>query len=285
VLDVLDKGKGDSVSLWRGIDAALFSSDFRQYTAALSDGKEKVIIFDIASQAWSVSRDLFDIARLKSGYYVQLPHKPSVLVSGKALTAADVYNYLYCVPRAGIDCSGFVWQVLCYAAAKGGIDLPARLSRSLGVPVDSAGNSGVSYYIGTSFFNSKSREIETVDDKIDNLRPGDILLFMASDGTAVHSALIQSIDREQGLIRYLQSTDEAPQDQRGVHESFISFDPSRSGLSLKDPSLKWSQQRYPPFPGEMASPFSNDGDRYRAYPESGGGKVVRLKIMSELRWD
>jgi hypothetical protein len=95
-----------------------------------------------------------------------------------------------------------------------------------------------------------------------------------------HSAVIQSVDLAAGVIRYLQCTDEAPLLERGVHESFIRFDPSRPELSLSDPSLTWTQGRYPPFPGEKASPFSDDGERFRAYPEKGGGRVVRIRAVS-----
>ena len=93
--------------------------------------------------------------------------------------------------------------------------------------------------------------------------------------------LIQSLDFSAGRIRYLQCTDEAPLAERGVHESFIRFNPGNTAVSLSDPALVWSQNRYPPFPGEQASPFSDDGKRYRAYPELGGGRVVRLRAVSE----
>jgi hypothetical protein len=95
-----------------------------------------------------------------------------------------------------------------------------------------------------------------------------------------HSAIIQSVDHGRGIIRYLQSTDEAPQNERGIHESFIYFDPAQPDVSLSDPGLNWTQQRQAPFPGEKASPFSDDGKRYRAF---GGGRVVRFKFIGELR--
>jgi hypothetical protein len=50
-------------------------------------------------------------------------------------------------------------------------------------------------------------------------------------------------------------------------------------LSLKDISLEWTQKRFSPFPGEKASAFSDDGQRYRAY---GGGRVVRLRAMPPI---
>jgi hypothetical protein len=97
-----------------------------------------------------------------------------------------------------------------------------------------------------------------------------------------HSAVIQSVNFSTGTIRYLQCTDEAPLGERGVHESFIYFDPARSRTSLSDPSLNWTQKRYAPFPGEKESPFADDGNRYRAFPELGGGRVVRLRVLTPV---
>ena len=129
-------------------------------------------------------------------------------------------------------------------------------------------------------FRSRSTELIQVKDELRNLAPGDVILFRDDKGRAVHSAIIQSIDLKAGTLRYLQSTDEAPLAERGVHDSYIYFDPAKPELSLKDPALRWTQKRFPPFPGEQASPFSEDGERYRAYPEFGAGKVVRLKAMA-----
>jgi hypothetical protein len=121
-----------------------------------------------------------------------------------------------------------------------------------------------------------------VEDEIRNLRPADILLFRAADGGMAHSAVIQSVDLTGGSIRYLQCTDEAPLGERGVHESYIYFDPARPGVSLADPGLRWTQKRFAPFPGEKSSPFSDDGERYRAFPEKGGGRVVRLRVLAPV---
>jgi hypothetical protein len=119
-----------------------------------------------------------------------------------------------------------------------------------------------------------------VKDEIRNLRPADIIVFRGDDGTTRHSAVIQSIDRVRGTIRYLQSTDEAPQDERGVHDSLISFDPARPEVSLEDPSITWHQLRAAAFDGEGGIWFHDDGERYRAYPEH-GGTVVRLKELAK----
>jgi hypothetical protein len=274
----LEGGKGNPVFLWGKIEEALNTQDFKKYVETLGDGREKVIIFDLPRQSWTASRDLFDIGRMKAGSYRGLPHRPYVLVTGKGIAQADVYNYLYCVGPAGMDCSGFVWHVLSYIGSKGGVDLGAVLSRSLGVPR----GSNPSWYVGTGFYNATSSHISPVEDEIRKLQPGDILLFRSHDGEMAHSAIIQSVNFSSGVIRYLQCTDEAPLSERGVHESFIRFDPARPRLSLQDPSLLWTQKRYPPFPGEIASPFSDDGERYRAYPDLGGGKVVRIKIIASL---
>ena len=272
----LEGGKGDPVSLWESIEEILASSDFAAYTQALSDGREKVVIFDIPTQSWTVTRELFEIARMKAGSYRGLPHRPYVLVSGQGLEESDVYNYLYCIGRVGMDCSGFVWHILSHVASRRGINLGRVLGPALGVRP----GSNASRYAGTVFFNSQSSHIISVNDEIRNLRPLDIILFRGREGNMAHSAIIQSIDSSQGIIRYLQNTDEAPLNERGAHESFIYFNPASPNTSLRDPSLVWTQRRYPPFPGESPSAFSDDGERYRAYPELGGGRVVRLRVLS-----
>jgi hypothetical protein len=212
---------------------------------------------------------------MKAGSYRGLPHRPYVLVSGRGIEESDVYNYLSCVGLAGMDCSGFVWHILSYVASQGGLDLGKTLSRSLGVPAG-ADPSG---YVGTAFFNSKSSHIIAVKDDLANLHPADIILFRGADGAMAHSAVIQSVDLARGVIRYLQCTDEAPLLERGVHESFIYFDPAQPRISLGDPGLTWTQQRYAPFPGEKDSAFSDDGERYRAFAGLGGGRVVRLRAL------
>ena len=275
-------GKGNPALLWPHIDSVLNSSDFALYEETICDGHEQVLIFDIATQTWQSSRDLFDIARMKAGSYRGLPHRPYVYADGKGIDETDVYNYLYCVGLTGMDCSGFVWHVQSSIAREGGMDLGKALGRDLGVR---EGNNPA-WYAGTSFYNSKSSQILPVEDKISNLRPADIILFRGPDGSMAHSAVIQSIDYENGIIRYLQSTDEAPLPERGVHESFIYFDSENPDISLGDPGLNWTQKRQAPFPGEKASPFSDDGNRYRAFGDTSGsqagGRVVRLRLISQL---
>jgi len=271
-------GKGDPSFLWEKINEVLDSPDFARYAQTLSDGREKVIIFDLPGKSWTVSREHYDISRMKAGSYGGLPHRPYVLVPGTGLEETDVYNYLYCVGLLGMDCSGFVWHILSYTAAWKGIDLGRRLGPALGVrPGDNP-----SWYAGTVFFGSNSPQIIRVSDEISNLRPADIILFRGRDGNISHSAIIQSIDFQAGIIRYLQNTDEAPLHERGAHESYIRFNPAIPSVSLGDSSLVWSQKRFAPFPGERPSAFSDDGERYRAYPELGGGRVVRLRVLADL---
>jgi len=271
-------GKSNPAELWNSIDNILASEDFSRYIKTLQDGKEKVIIFDLASRRWTWTRDLFEIARMKAQAYKGLPHRPYVLHNGQDAEPTDVYNYLYCIGRLGMDCSGFVWHVLTYTARKAGVDLRRTVQRALKI----SRKLDPSQFVGTWYFDSKRPELEQVPDSIQNLRSGDIILFRGNDGQAVHSAIIQSVDMQKGQIRYLQSTDEAPLAERGVHESYIYFDPAHPETSLKDPALHWTQKRYPPFPGERASAFSDDGERYRAFPELGGGKVVRFKLMKSV---
>lgn len=48
----------------------------------------------------------------------------------------------------------------------------------------------------------------------------------------------------------------------------VTFDPSRPDVSLKEPSLRWSQRNAPPFVGVADSGYRNDGERCRATPNS-----------------
>ncbi|MCL2209583.1 MAG: peptidoglycan endopeptidase [Treponema sp.] len=270
--DFFGSGKANPEELWPIMENLLDSRGFSEYVSALSSGREKVIIFDIQQQKWSMSEDLFDIARMKAGSYRGLPHRPYVLTSGKGIQDSDIYNYLYCIGHTGMDCSGFVWYILSWIGKQGGIDLGRILSSSLGVPH----GADPSRFVGTAFFNSGSSQIIAVNDEIRSLRPGDVILFRNNEGGMAHSAVIQSINFSNGVIRYLQCTDEAPLAERGVHESFVYFDPASPNVSLTNSSLQWTQKRFAPFPGEKDSPFSDDGERYRAY---GGGKVVRLRVL------
>jgi len=272
-MHIVGDGKGNPETLWAVIEEILDSEEFDKYIKSLSSGREKVIIFDMPERRWSSTTDLFVIARIKSGAYRGLPHRPYVLTSGRGALESDVNNFLYCIGYVGIDCSGFVWHVLSYIAKQGNLDLGSALSQALGAPR----GANPSLYAGTAFYNSRSTQITAVDDKIQNLSPADIMLFRDIDGTIIHSAIIQSIDMTRGIIRYLQCTNAGLPHERGVHESFIYFDPSNTSVSLKDPSLHWSKKRFPTFSGEEV-PFADDGERFR-HRTGGGGRVVRLKAL------
>jgi len=272
-IDVLEDGKGSPALLWPAVEEILASAEFAEYISALSSGREKVIIFDMEQRNWGTSTDLFLIARLKAGSYKGLPHRPYVLTAGRGALESDVYNYLYCIGFIGMDCSGFVWHVLNYIGQQGGIDLGRTMAPAMGLPR----GADLSRYVGTSFLNSRNSQIIAVNDEIRNLRPGDIMLFRDIDGVIVHSAVIQSIDYASGTLRYVQCNNVAPLDERGVHDSYIYFDPANRSASLKDPSLHWSQKRFAPYSGEEI-PWADDGERYR-YTLHGGGRVVRLRAL------
>ncbi len=277
-LSVPGGGKADPLALWDQIDVLLSSPDFANYVAELSDRHEKIVMFDLKTRTWSTTRDWFVIDQMKSGAYQGTPHQPYVLSRGRGVTLPDIYNYLYSVGRWGMDCSGFVWYELTTIARAGGLDLNKAMRRYLGAPTAAA----ASLFIGTWFFDPRNRNFELIKDEVRNLRPGDVFVFRGSDGSTQHSAIVQSVDLAGGTIRYLQSTDVADQGDRGVHESFITFDPSNPRVSLKDPSVVWHQRRSAPFVGESGVEFWDDGQRFRAYPEYGGGVVVRLKLLEKL---
>jgi hypothetical protein len=271
--DIYLEGKGNPQALWTVIEEILDSPEFEEYINALSSGREKVIIFDMDVPKWTITSDLFIITRVKSGAHKGFPHRPYVLTSGRGVLESDVSNYLYCMSRIGLDCSGFVWHILAHIGRRGGVDLNRALSPVLGAPR----GADPARYAGTAFFGSRNSQIIIVNDEIRNLRPADVILFRDINGVFVHSAIIQSIDYKKGVIRYLQCTNVAPTEERGVHDSFIYFDPINPGVSLKDPSLHWTQKRAPPFAGEEV-PFTGDGEIYR-YRLNGGGRVVRVRAL------
>ena len=283
-LSVKGGGKADPAELWNDIGTLLASEDFHKYEQALDDGNEKVIVFDLAKRSWEVSHDIYLVARARSGLYPGLPHMPVVLSTGQGTDPGAIYDYLFAVGGLGMDCSGFVWHALSTVAKAGGLDLAKALGKYTRAPTRAT----TALYIGTWFFTPNNKAFELVDDRISKLRPADIIVFRDQDGKPVHSAIIQSIDRKNGIIRYLQSTDEAPREVRGVHESFIGFDPAHQDVRLSDLSLVWSQRREAAFDGEPASAFPDDGSRFRAWMNEGifagtglgGGFVVRVKALA-----
>jgi hypothetical protein len=182
----------------------------------------------------------------------------------------------------GLDCSGFIFHVQVAIAAALGSDLEETTAMMLGVDPQR-----LQPLIGLSFFDPDSSYSYRVEDRIENLRPGDIILFRGRvPGRGIgfrHSAVIQSVDFESGLIRYLQCTDWATPEQRGVHDSWIRFDPAHPNTGLSDPSLEWLQTIEPTFAGEPSLRYwKNDGHRYRSYQEVGGSVIVRLKMIRRL---
>lgn len=276
-LKVRGSGKAEPGELWESIELILASSDFSAYIEALSDGREKLIQFDMPSRTWSAKTDRFAVERMLSGPYPGLPHRPVVLSEGQGVSVPQIYDYLYCVGRVGIDCSGFVWHVLRGIGKEGGVDLDAILRKEAGLPRKVKS----SLFVGTPMFDPRSGKTRRIADEIGQLLPGDILLFRGEDGSFIHSCVVQSLDLVHGRLRYLQSTDECPRAERGVHDSLILFDPAKPGTSLKDPALRWLQLRGAAFEGEPASAFANDGERFRAYADKGGGIVVRLKALEK----
>ena len=276
-LEVIGGGKADPRELWESISGLLSTPDFGSYVASLSDGREKLITFNLPTKAWSASTDRFAIDRSLSGLYTGLPYRPVVLVPGSGASVPDVYNYIYCVGRLGIDCSGFVWHVLRSIAAADGLDLDRIAGRDAGLPKGAV----PALFVGTWYYDPRNGRTRVVNDRLSDLLPGDIMLFRGEDGSFLHSCVIQSIDYATGRLRYLQSTDECPQDMRGVHESLVLFDPARPETSLRDPSLRWLQLRGAAFEGEPDPAFTDDGERFRAYSGIGGSVVVRFKALEK----
>jgi hypothetical protein len=275
-------GKGDPEAIWAEIDRILASGDFDSYVSQLERPGDKTAVFDLERRRVSVFFDPALNDLLREGPYPGTRTRVYVLKTGSRLSVIDVYNYLYCVAAVGLDCSGFIYNVQKAIAGALGQDLDEAMALTLGVGADR-----ISKIVGLWFFNPESSFSIAVEDRIENLRPGDIILFRGRvPGRGIrfrHSAVISSVDFESGLIQYLQCTDWATPDQRGVHDSWIRFDPGRPGISLGDPSLQWLQTIQPTFDGETPLRFwKNDGHRYRSYQEEGGSLIVRLKMIQAL---
>ena len=272
------EGKCSPAEVWSRVDSLIGSEDFGAYVSGITGPGEKVCVFDIRNGRYVVLRDSATISRLKSGPYPGTSVEISVLKLDPHLTGADVYNYLYAIGSAGMDCSGFVYTVQKAIAESFGVNLDERLSPSIGRSVEE-----VHRYIGIGSLAPGSSVVEVVVDAIENIRPGDVILFRGRNAEFRHSAAIQSIDFDTATIRYLQCTDWAPQGERGVHASEIHFDRSSRGVSLKDASAIWTQELYPAFPGEpVLVHWRTDGDRYRSYMQAGGGVIVRLRYIRNL---
>ncbi len=272
------EGKGTPEELWPYIASVLESKAFARYAAQLAGPGEKAVVFGLSRRGYSVSRNRQLVDALGMDSYPGTPTRIFVRKSEPELSEADVYNYLYAIATVGVDCSGFSYHVQETIARAYGVDLNNQLSRKLrALPRD------VRSRVGLWFFDPANGYTEAVPDRLEELRPADMILFRGSDGKLKHSAVIQSIDFANGIIRYVQSTDWALESERGVHESLIRFDPARPRVSLRHYSVRWLQQVRPPFEGEEEPrDWLTDGDRYLWYTEAGGSLVVRPRYLSHL---
>jgi hypothetical protein len=268
-------GKGEPEAIWEQIDALLQSGRFAAYIGRLNSEGDKTVSFDLMQRSAAVYHDPGLFAAVRDGPYPGTRVRVYVLKQDREIAAADIYDYLYCVGSLGMDCSGFITCIQRSLAGAYGTNLDELIASRLGVAA-----AQVPRLVGLWFYRPESGYSERVEDRVENLRPGDIFLFRGRSLTFRHSAVIQSIDIRGGVIRYLQCTDWAPRDQRGVHESFIYFDPGHPECRLGDDSLAWTQELAPAFPGEPGLRYwRDDGDRYRSYQAAGGSIIVRLKAV------
>ncbi len=276
---VFQGGKGDPERIWRYVDEQIESEAFHDYIAELSSPGPKVVYFDMPNESYKVLTDPHLISRMREGENPS-PHLAYIyfLKEDGEITAVDLYNYLYAVSKVGLDCSGLVYHISRAIAERYGVELNEIYAKPLGVEPHE-----VPFYVGLSFFDPESPHVVEVDDKIANLRPGDIIMFRGRGNRLIHSAVIQSINFHSGTITYYQSTDWAPLEQRGVHRSTIEFDPNRAEVRLAHEDLVWCKQVYPAFPGEPHPSYLNtDADRYRPGAVHTGGHVVRLVKIRDL---
>lgn len=269
-------GKGRPDELWPLIDSVLFSEKFARYAQQITAPGEKVIIFNLKRRSYHLSWDPPLIESLRAGSYPGTPTRIYVRRGEGPLSGADVYNYLYAVACVGVDCSGLVYYLHESIARAYGFELDRALGARLRArPRD------VRKRFGVWLFDPRGGYTEAFADRIEDLRPADMILFRGSDGTLKHSAIVQSIDLQQGIIRYVQSTDWAIEADRGVHLSEIRFDPARAGESLRHYSVRWLQQVRPPFEGEEEPrDWLSDEDRYLWYTEAGGSLVARPRYLA-----
>ena len=269
-------GKGTPAELWPYIDGVLASRRFARYVDHLASPGLKVFVFNLVRRTYTVSREARLLEAMQSGAYPGTPTRIYVLKTDRQVSEADVYNYLYAIASVGVDCSGFAHQLQKTVAAAYGIDLEEVLAENLGVRPQE-----VRYRVGVRLYDPANRYTETVGDRIEDLRPADLILYRGSDGTFKHSAVILSIDFQEGLIRYVQSTDWSAMEERGVHLSEIRFDPAQARVGLRHYTVRWLQQVRPPFEGELEPrDWLNDGDRYLWYTEGGGSLVARPRYLA-----
>lgn len=281
-------GKGNVSQVWDLIQTELDSDYFLRYLEALRENKEKVIYFDLTTGRFALLSDKDLLKRMAALYslwqdFVDTGNRNNIwrttnLYPGndsqvyiykpdQKIKITDIYNYLYCVAQVGIDCARFTYH--CQQALFGN-ELNNRLGKIFGVTPENA-----HYYVGSFFYGLSSGLVERTSDRIENLRPGDIIQFRGQTGS--HNVIIQCVDIDRGFIRYLQCTDWALPGERGVHESFIFFNPNNPTLRLNDKSVVWQQRLCPTFPGEVKPlGWNTDGDRYR------GTQSVVVRLIPKL---
>jgi len=269
-------GKGTPARLWPYIGSVLSSKAFAAYAARVEAPGEKVVVFNLPRRAYRVTTNRLLLNLLKRGFYPGTLTRIFVHKPDGGLNEAAVYNYLYAGASVGVDCSGCSYHVLENIARAHELELDRVLGRKLRVDPRQT-----RMRVGLWFFDPERGYTQRVPDRIEELRPGDLLLFRGSDGRFKHSAVIQSIDVEDGVLRYVQSTDWAGETDRGVHLSALHFDPTRANVGLAHYSVRWLQQVRPPFAGEKEPRnWQTDGDRYLWYTEEGGSMVVRLRVLA-----
>jgi hypothetical protein len=268
-------GKAGPEAIWEQAALLFRSADFTAYLEGLREDGDRVVSFDLERQSVAVYRDSGLFQALAEGPYPGTRVRVYLLKTSREIAPGDLYDYLYCVGSLGMDCSGFITYIQRSVAAAYQADLNALLAAESGLPESQPTRS-----LGLRFYRPEAGHAERVEDRIENLRPGDVILFRGRSLSFRHSAVIQSADPAGGVIRYLQCTDWAPRAERGVHESFITFDPDYPERRLGAESCVWTQSLAPAFPGEPGLRYwRNDGDRYRSYQAAGGSIVVRLKAL------
>ncbi len=271
-------GKGNPQVIWPEIIRLTKTEDFRKYINTIKSEGSKIVVFNLIEKNWISFSEELEILDLPQDPYPGSKDTVYLFKNDSNLTSNDLYNYLYCVGSIGMDCSGFVYYIQKSITKALGTDL----DEILGIRMKREPEY-VSHGVGLSLYSAWPEEWETVNDRITDLRPGDMILFSGWRKRFSHSAVIQSIDWAKGEIIYVQSTDWTPQYTRGVHKSYIYFNPDNPDISISDKSVRWTQRIYPAFIGEPGFRYwRTDGDRYRSYKESGGSSVIRSKFVRNL---
>ncbi|MCG2685830.1 hypothetical protein L6258_00480 [Candidatus Parcubacteria bacterium] len=257
-------GKAAPWDIWPKIERILESEDFKQYLETLDQPGEKLVLLDVPRRKVEIiidekRREMAKARFLGSKLY------PCEIKEEAGFSEIDIYNYLY-AKGIGVDCSGFSFFVLRYIAHQYGINL----YRAIGIgPL----------YIGNWIYHPGN--VDVVDDRIINLRPGDVVLFHCWNRPNCHSLVLGEIDFAKGEITYYQCTDwVADRSQRGPHRAKIFFDPAFPNRRLTDPEVVWEKEVGEAFPEEDC-PYRGRTDDYR-YSIRGQGRIVRLKILANL---